>query len=147
MLSLTNGQTSYKNSVFVLQMFWQGFVNLPQFDALVRCLHDASTNLQGCYTMCHSSVASMLQGLCDNGGDAGMGSPLETALIDGNFVSIRMKRGLSVSDWFCLRVKSSSLLRPWAFFRSATVDLRVVAIEFPPKSKHVSIHGERRLNS
>jgi hypothetical protein len=53
--------------------------------------------------MCHSSVASMPRDLCNKGGDTSMDSPLEAALIDGNFVSIRMQRGLSVSDWLCLR--------------------------------------------
>jgi hypothetical protein len=45
----------------------------------------------------------MLRDLCNKGGDTSMDSPLETALIDGNFVSIRMQRGLSASDWLCLR--------------------------------------------
>jgi hypothetical protein len=77
-----------------------------------------------------------------------MDSPLETALIDGNFVSIRMQRGLSVSDWFSLRVKSFLLVGSMGLgFRSATVGPRVAAVKFLLDLKQVSIHSERRLNS
>jgi hypothetical protein len=61
-----------------------------------------------------------------------MDSPLETALIDGNFVSIRMKQGLSVSDWLCLRVKSSSLLGLCAFLSGRQRSIfGAVVVEFP----------------
>jgi hypothetical protein len=98
--------------------------------------------------MCHSSVVPMLRDLCNKGGETSMDSPLETALIDGNFVSIRMQRGLSVSDWLCLRVKSSLLVGTMSFCSGRQrVVPQLVAVKFLLDRKYVSIHSERRLNS
>jgi hypothetical protein len=85
--------------------------------------------------MCHSSVAVMLRDLCNKGGETSMDSPLETALIDGNFVSIRMQQGLSVSDWLCLRVKSSLLVGDHELlFRSATGRSLACRCQIPSRS-------------
>lgn len=76
-------------------------------------------------------LASMLQKLCDNGGDAGLDPqlpPLKSALVDGNFDQIWMQRGLSVSDWLRLRVKSSSLRGIVSFVLVGKVDPRIVRV-------------------
>ena len=83
----------------------------------------------------------MLGDLCDNGGDSGLDSPLEAVLIDGNFDPIWMQRGLSVSDWLCLRVKSSFLQGLRSSPRVATVDSRVVASKWLRSFRYNSIHS------
>jgi hypothetical protein len=61
--------------------------------------------------------------------------------MDGNFDPIRKQQGLSISDWLCLRFKSSSLRGLMGFVRVGTLDPWVADVKFPGTLQYNSIHS------